>query len=80
MVGTNPEEVLKRVLDDLKGRRYACQTLEKLSGGSANFVYRGSLIQELPDGSKTVIIKHSAPYMATNPSFQLTVDRAVSGI
>jgi hypothetical protein len=68
----------KQTLDSLQDSNYACKTLEKLSGGYDNFVYRGVLINSLKDGSKTIIIKHSEAYAAFHKAFELSIDRCVS--
>ncbi|TVY93598.1 4-hydroxytryptamine kinase, partial [Lachnellula willkommii] len=54
---------------------YACASLTQLSGGTANFVYRGTLIKPLQDGTETIVIKHTEPYVASNPNFKLTSTR-----
>lgn len=46
------------------------QSLEQLTGGSANYVWRLTS----PSGSST-IIKHAEPYVAANPSIPFPVDR-----
>jgi hypothetical protein len=79
MAGTKPDDILSQTQESLRGSVYACTLLVKLSGGNANFLYRGTLAQSLPDGSTTVIIKHSAPFMATHPAFKLPSERSVSG-
>lgn len=68
----------KQTLDSLQDSDYACKTLEKLSGGYANFVYRGVLINSLKDGCKTIIIKHGEAYAAFHKAFELSIDRCVS--
>ncbi|KAJ6141587.1 hypothetical protein N7470_009977 [Penicillium chermesinum] len=51
---------------------FACSSLSRLSGGTANFVYRGQ-----PDSGKpnSIIIKHTKNYLASNSSFQLDAAR-----
>jgi hypothetical protein len=72
------DKVLQKVQESLKDGPYACGSLVKLSGGTANFVYRGILETPLEDGSKTVVIKHTESYVASNPNFKLTTTRCVS--
>ncbi|KAI9924545.1 hypothetical protein ASPWEDRAFT_28307 [Aspergillus wentii DTO 134E9] len=56
---------------------YACSSLTHLSGGTANFVYRGILTHPLQDGTTTVIIKHGKDYIASNQDFKLPTERCV---
>ncbi|RAL10735.1 uncharacterized protein BO97DRAFT_348672 [Aspergillus homomorphus CBS 101889] len=62
---------------DLEHTPYACSSLTRLSGGSANFVFRGLLSQPLDDGTESVIIKHSEEYVASNRNFKLTAERCL---
>lgn len=72
------DEMLPQVQKSLEAGIYACTALEALSGGSANFVYRGILATPLKDGTTTIVIKHTEGYVATHPGFKLTTDRCVS--
>jgi hypothetical protein len=72
------EEVLATVQDSLEDDIYACSSLVPLSGGTANFVFQGSLKVPLKDGTKIVVVKHTPPYVASNPAFGLTDDRSVN--
>ncbi|KAG0301579.1 hypothetical protein BGZ98_008211 [Dissophora globulifera] len=52
--------------------------VKKLSGGNANYVYRGTIVEPRTDlfgGRSTVVIKHAAAHMATNRPMALYVDR-----
>ncbi|KAF9426814.1 hypothetical protein BGZ94_005972 [Podila epigama] len=52
--------------------------LERLSGGSANYVYRGTIPElhsDMFDERQTVIVKHSADHVATYKEMALFVDR-----
>jgi hypothetical protein len=69
--------LLSQVQTSLKDGPYACSSLAKLAGGTANFVYRGVLSNPLEDASKTVVIKYTPPYVAVNPTFKLTETRCV---
>ncbi|KAL5328925.1 hypothetical protein ACEPPN_002434 [Leptodophora sp. 'Broadleaf-Isolate-01'] len=69
------DEMKTKVENSLKDGPYACTSLEKLSGGTANFVYRGTLATPLSDGTKTVVIKHTEGYVAQSPGFKLTTTR-----
>lgn len=53
---------------------YASSKLTRLSGGSANFTYRGHLLDRPDD---TIIVKHSEDYLAQNPEWKLDIGRAV---
>ncbi|KAE8450869.1 hypothetical protein EG329_005309 [Mollisiaceae sp. DMI_Dod_QoI] len=75
MATETQDEISKKVQESLKDSLYACSTLTKLSGGTANFVYRGALTTPLSDGTKTVVIKHTEAYVASNPDFKLTDSR-----
>jgi hypothetical protein len=71
------DPIATKVREDLKGGPYACTSLVRLSGGSANFTYRGILTCPLPDQTSTIIIKHAEPYIAINSSWKLDVIRSV---
>ncbi|KAL2696448.1 hypothetical protein AAEP93_002862 [Penicillium crustosum] len=51
----NAEDV--RFIDILAHLPYACSSVERLVGGSVNCICRGSLVDPLPDGSRSVIIR-----------------------
>jgi hypothetical protein len=71
------DEITLQVRKALEGGPYACTSLVKLSGGTANFVYRGNLVVPLDDGTKTIVIKHTEGYVAQHPAFKLTPERCV---
>ncbi|CZR57274.1 uncharacterized protein PAC_07163 [Phialocephala subalpina] len=75
MASETPDGISQKVQESLKDGPYACSSLAKLSGGTANFVYRGTLVTLLKDGEKTVVIKHTEGYVASNPNFKLTDTR-----
>lgn len=75
---------VQKLLEQLSQTRYACSRLTKLSGGTANFLYRGSLLQPLDsqDGAtneviSTVVIKHSEGFVPGHRDFLLDVTRCV---
>ena len=76
-MASNVDDISIKVQESLKATPYDCTSFVKLSGGTANFVYRGTLAVPLEDGSKTVVVKHSESYVALNPSFKLTTTRCV---
>ncbi|KAH8743480.1 hypothetical protein F5883DRAFT_41407 [Diaporthe sp. PMI_573] len=71
------------LLKELSQTRYACSGLTKLNGGTANFLYRGSLQPlDLQDGeaesaTETVVVKHSEGYSPGNRDFLLDLSRCV---
>jgi len=67
-----------QISQQLSQTTYACSSLTVLSGGTANFLFRGILAQPLQNGTKTVVIKHSKEYVAANRNFKLDVSRCVS--
>ncbi|OTA81773.1 hypothetical protein M434DRAFT_401239 [Hypoxylon sp. CO27-5] len=75
MASASREEITSKVLENLKGTPYEASSLEALSGGTANFIYRATLLKPLQDGTKEVLIKHSEDYVANTPSFKLTLFR-----
>ncbi|KAI0901885.1 kinase-like domain-containing protein [Annulohypoxylon nitens] len=75
MDSVDREEITSAVLKTLKGTPYEASSLEVLSGGTANFIYRATLAQPLEDGTQNVLLKHSEDYIANSPSFKLTLSR-----
>ncbi|KAI0104218.1 kinase-like domain-containing protein [Nemania sp. FL0031] len=75
---TEEQTLVQQVLDQLASSSYACSALAKLGGGTANFLYRGTLKEPLLDGgdnTSTVIVKVSTGFVATNKDFPLDVSR-----
>lgn len=56
---------------------YACSSLEHLLGGTANFLYRGILAQALPEGTRSVVVKHSEAFVPANRHFDFNITRCV---
>jgi hypothetical protein len=77
MATQTADEITLKVQESLKDTPFACSRLEKLSGGTANFVYRGTLKTKLEDGSETVVIKHTEGFSASNFNFKLVDSRCV---
>nr|QCL09110.1 DmxR19 [Cryptosporiopsis sp. 8999] len=69
-----------QIAQELSETLYACSSLTLLSGGTANFLFRGVLAQPLQDGTKTIIIKHSKEFVSANRHFQLDVSRCVGNL
>ena len=68
------DEIRDQIAQQLSQTPFACSSLSRLSGGNANFVYRGN-----PSSSPgSIIIKHSKDYAASNPNFKLDAQRCVS--
>jgi hypothetical protein len=59
---------------------YACSSLQPLSGGTANFLFRAYLAQVLLSGQETVVIKHSKKFVAMNRDFEFDVARCVCAL
>lgn len=71
------DEIAAQVATSLKDGEYAATSVEKLSGGTANFVFRAKLVKPLDDGSQTVVVKHTEGFVALNPTFKLPESRCV---
>ncbi|OIW30773.1 hypothetical protein CONLIGDRAFT_574343 [Coniochaeta ligniaria NRRL 30616] len=56
---------------------FACSSLTRLSGGSTNFVYRGTLATPRPSGVKTVIVKHFKGSLSINRDFPVDISRCI---
>ncbi|KAI8577566.1 hypothetical protein K450DRAFT_251455 [Umbelopsis ramanniana AG] len=52
-------------------------TIERLSGGTANYVWRARLKEKCPElgGCNSVVIKHAESFLATAPEFALFAER-----
>ena len=73
------DPMIHRLKDALTNTAYACSSFDRLSGGTANFTYRGYL--EIPeDGISSIVIKHSEPYIARVPSWPLDISRCVGTV
>lgn len=69
------DEVRKEVEQQLAQTSFRCSSLSQLSGGTANFVYRGIPLSRNPE---SIIIKHTKNYLSSNASFKLDAERCVS--
>lgn len=70
------DEIREEIFQELLQTQFACSSLVRLSGGTANFVYRG----QLASTNDSIIIKHTKDYLASNASFKLHITRCVSAI
>ncbi|KAK3356715.1 kinase-like domain-containing protein [Lasiosphaeria hispida] len=71
------DDIPSQVEDELRGTSFECDELSVLTGGNANFVFRGHLAKALPNGAHHVLIKHGEGYVSSNPSFKLPTSRCV---
>jgi hypothetical protein len=77
MATPSPEAILTGIRKALEGTRYECSSFERLSGGTANFIYRARLASPLEDGTAEVVLKHGEGFVANNPHFKIAVSRSV---
>jgi hypothetical protein len=71
------------IIRELSQTAFACSSITRLSGGTVNFVYRGTLANPAPVGDsgsvvESVIVKHSKAHLAGNEDYLLDVSRSVS--
>ncbi|KAK3293562.1 kinase-like domain-containing protein [Chaetomium fimeti] len=76
---TEEQAIADRIVEELSQTPYALSSITQLHGGTANFVFRGTLAKPLPaedeSTATTVIIKHSTEFVAINRDFPLDVTR-----
>ncbi|KAK4871207.1 hypothetical protein LT330_000444 [Penicillium expansum] len=65
------DETRDKISQQLSPTPFACTSLTRLSGGTANFVYRGTLSST----GQSIIIKHTKDHSASNPDFKIDVTR-----
>ncbi|CAG8894223.1 unnamed protein product [Penicillium salamii] len=65
------DEIHDEIAKELSQTEFACSTLTRLSGGTANFVYRGTLAST----GDSIVIKHAKEYLASNENFKLDITR-----
>ena len=71
-------KVSEEVLQELSSTEFACSSLKPLSGGTANFIFKGTLTNPLSDGTKELAVKHGEGFIASMPDFQIPTTRCVS--
>lgn len=71
----NIAQISALVKAELAETAFACDDLVPLTGGNANFVFRGHLAKPLADGTTRILIKHGEGYVSSNPSFALPTSR-----
>lgn len=72
--------ILSDVAAALSKTQYACSSLEMLSGGTANFLFRGVLMRKSNTGADTIVVKHVKDCVATNKGFEMDERRCVREI
>jgi hypothetical protein len=70
------------LLQQLENTAFACSSLIRFSGGSANYVYRGILMHAMPTRGdardmESVIVKYSLGHVPGNAKFKLDLSRCV---
>ncbi|KAF6829609.1 hypothetical protein CMUS01_08097 [Colletotrichum musicola] len=65
----------RQVHDGLLGTRFEAKRLEKITGGSVNWVFLATLAKPLGDGTTQVLVKHGEKRMASKPEFELPLFR-----
>ncbi|KAL4905369.1 kinase-like domain-containing protein [Aspergillus multicolor] len=71
-------EVREGVARKVSRGRYACSSLSKGHRSRLNYVYTGILERPLENGVKTVIVKHSVPYVSSVKEHVLTQARIIT--
>ena len=73
------DPIANSIVEALKKTEWRLSRIERISGGNANFTYRGWL--KKPAGYKesydTIVIKHAEPYVASNQQWAIDVSRSV---
>ncbi|KAJ5162553.1 Aminoglycoside phosphotransferase [Penicillium coprophilum] len=71
MTANDQDQVREKIAQQLFPTPFACSSLTRLSGGTANFVYRGILASS----GQSIIIKHTKDHSASNPTFKIDLTR-----
>ncbi|KAI1036556.1 hypothetical protein LB503_003382 [Fusarium chuoi] len=80
MTSTHPD-IDSKVRKALEGTKLEVLKLDKITGGSVNWIYKAQLLKPLDNGEKEALVKHGEPYMASKPEFALPPLRCIlSGI
>jgi hypothetical protein len=73
------DKIEAELRSELANTPYTPASLNALSGGTANFIFRATPHEEtFPDGRTEVIVKHGEAFVASMPDFALTTSRCVS--
>ncbi|KAI1045334.1 hypothetical protein LB505_012786 [Fusarium chuoi] len=70
MTSTHPD-IDSKVRKGLEGTKFEVLKLDKITGGSVNWIYKAQLVTPLDNGEKEALVKHGEPYMASKPEFAL---------
>lgn len=70
-------EIASQVKRELEPTAFACTSLTPLSGGNANFIFRGKLQKPLDDKTSEIAIKHGEGFVALSPALKLSTSRCV---
>lgn len=76
MTSTHPD-IDSKVRKALEGTKLEVLKLDKITGGSVNWIYKAQLLKPLDNGEKEALVKHGEPYMASKPEFALPPLRCV---
>lgn len=77
MAEPTADDIASQVTQELGQTAFACMSLTPLSGGNANFIFRGKLQRPLHDGTAEIAIKHGEGFVALSPSIKLPTSRCV---
>ncbi|KAH8783306.1 kinase-like domain-containing protein [Diaporthe sp. PMI_573] len=77
MAEPTADEMASQVTQELGPTAFACTSLTPLSGGNANFIFRGKLQKPLDDGTAEIAIKHGEGFVALSPSIKLPTSRCI---
>lgn len=70
-------EIASRITQELASTQFACSKLVPLSGGTANFIFKATLVNPLDDGTANVVVKHGEGFVAKHPALKLSTLRCV---
>jgi hypothetical protein len=70
-------EIASRITQELASTKFACSTLVPLSGGTANFTFKGTLVNPDKNGISNVVVKHGEGFVAQHPALKLSTLRCV---
>ncbi|ROW12266.1 hypothetical protein VMCG_00388 [Cytospora schulzeri] len=68
-------EIASRITQELASTKFACSTLVPLSGGTANFIFKGILVNPFENGTVDVVMKHGEGFVAQHPVLKLSTLR-----
>lgn len=78
MSTTKEDEIASQIISELASTEYACSSLARLSGGTVNFLFKGTLQKPLEDGTAEVVVKHGEGFSASWADLKLSQRRCVS--